>query len=346
MVAGGGSAILLAWAPEHLWFIPLGVILAMLTLVVRVGSSTASAAAQSPGIGLTLLGALYVGALFPYFALLRNRPGGIAVIILILLLVIASDTGAYFVGSWMGRTRLAPRVSPKKTVEGAIGGLALCVLAGLLLRQPLVPGWSVGQTVALSAAIGVLAQLGDLAGSALKRSAGVKDSGWIFPGHGGLLDRTCSMVFATVFDLLLESMNMARQPNLLVEQSKIMITSILSAVIIFAVLIIVHETGHFLMAKRSGVRVIRYSVGYPPKLFGIRRGETEYAFGATPLGGYVRMLGDEVAEEPTAETLEGYVQRAAARPARGGAPSRHRRVTGHRAGADAARPRASARGRR
>jgi regulator of sigma E protease len=87
-----------------------------------------------------------------------------------------------------------------------------------------------------------------------------------------------------------------------------MITSILSAVVIFAVLIIVHETGHFLMAKRSGVRVIRYSVGYPPKLFGIRRGETEYAFGATPLGGYVRMLGDEVAEEPTAETLEGYVR--------------------------------------
>src|SRR6266478_2116198 len=87
-----------------------------------------------------------------------------------------------------------------------------------------------------------------------------------------------------------------------------MITSILSAVIIFGVLIIVHETGHFLMAKRSGVRVIRYSVGYPPKLFGIRRGETEYAFGATPMGGYVRMLGDEVAEEPTADTLEGYVK--------------------------------------
>ena len=62
-----------------------------------------------------------------------------------------------------------------------------------------------------------------------------------------------------------------------------MIISILSAVIIFGVLIIVHETGHFLVAKRSGVRVIRYSVGYPPKVFGIRRGETEYAFGALPL---------------------------------------------------------------
>jgi len=94
---------------------------------------------------------------------------------------------------------LAPRVSPKKTVEGAIGGLALCVVAGLLLHQPLVSGWSVGQAVRLSAAIGILAQLGDLAGSALKRRAGVKDSGWVFPGHGGLLDRTCSMVFATVF---------------------------------------------------------------------------------------------------------------------------------------------------
>ena len=199
VVAGGGSALLVASAPERLWFVPLGVILAMLTLVVRIGRGTTSAAAASPAIGFTLLGALYVGALFPYFALLRNRPGGVAVMVLILLLVIASDTGAYFIGSWMGRTKLAPNVSPKKTVEGAIGGLALCVVAGLLFRASLVPGWSLAQTVVLSAAIAVLAQLGDLAGSALKRRAGVKDSGWIFPGHGGLLDRTCSMVFATVF---------------------------------------------------------------------------------------------------------------------------------------------------
>ncbi len=87
-----------------------------------------------------------------------------------------------------------------------------------------------------------------------------------------------------------------------------MITSIVSAVVIFALLIIVHEAGHFVMAKRSGVRVLRFSVGYPPRLFGVRRGETDYAIGATPLGGYVRMLGDEVAEEPTAETLEGFVR--------------------------------------
>jgi regulator of sigma E protease len=85
------------------------------------------------------------------------------------------------------------------------------------------------------------------------------------------------------------------------------IESIAAAVVIFAILIVVHEAGHFTMAKRVGVRVLRFSVGYPPRLFGIRRGETDYAFGATPLGGYVRMLGDEIAEEPSAETITSYL---------------------------------------
>ena len=87
-----------------------------------------------------------------------------------------------------------------------------------------------------------------------------------------------------------------------------MITSIVAAVIIFAVLIVVHEAGHFAMAKRMGVRVLRFSVGYPPRIFGIRYGETDYAVGATPLGGYVKMLGDEVAEEPSSATLLGYIK--------------------------------------
>jgi regulator of sigma E protease len=86
-----------------------------------------------------------------------------------------------------------------------------------------------------------------------------------------------------------------------------MILSIVSAVVIFAILIIVHEAGHFFMAKRMGVRVLRFSIGYPPRLFGIRRGETDYSLGATPLGGYVKMLGDEIAEEPSAETIAGYL---------------------------------------
>ena len=145
------------------------------------------------------IGALWVGVLFPYFALLRNAPGGIPIIILMLLLVVASDSGAYFVGRSLGRTKLLPRVSPNKTVEGAIGGLAACILAGLILRPLLAPRWASGTVAILAAVVGVLAQFGDAAGSAFKRVAGVKDSGWIFPGHGGLLDRTCSLVFAAAF---------------------------------------------------------------------------------------------------------------------------------------------------
>lgn len=87
-----------------------------------------------------------------------------------------------------------------------------------------------------------------------------------------------------------------------------MIISIVAAVLIFAILIIVHEAGHFFVAKRLGVRVLRFSIGYPPRLFGIRRGETDYALGATPLGGYVRMLGDEIADEPSPETIAGYLE--------------------------------------
>ncbi len=86
-----------------------------------------------------------------------------------------------------------------------------------------------------------------------------------------------------------------------------MITSIIAAVVIFSVLIIIHEAGHFFVAKRMGVRVLRFSLGYPPRVWGFRRGETDYAIGATPLGGYVRMLGDEVAAEPSAETLKSYL---------------------------------------
>ncbi|WP_333645700.1 RIP metalloprotease RseP [Candidatus Binatus sp.] len=86
-----------------------------------------------------------------------------------------------------------------------------------------------------------------------------------------------------------------------------MILSILYAALVFAVLVVVHEAGHFAMAKKVGVRVLRFSIGYPPKVFGMRRGETEYSIGATPFGGYVRMLGDEVGEEPKPEELTLYL---------------------------------------
>jgi phosphatidate cytidylyltransferase len=198
-IVGGVPTIMLLLNSHSaiLALLVLVTILAMLALVAYVAREGAEGVPHSQW--LVTLGALWVGALFPYFALLRNSRGGIPIIILMLLLVVASDSGAYFVGRSLGRTKLLPRVSPNKTVEGAIGGLSACVGAGIILRPLLAPQWTIGAAIILGIAVGVLAQFGDAAGSAFKRVCGVKDSGWLFPGHGGLLDRTCSLVFAATF---------------------------------------------------------------------------------------------------------------------------------------------------
>lgn len=179
------------------WLVPVLVILMMLGLVVRI--EVAGGGERFRGPRLVFMGAAYVGVLFPYFALLRNSPGGIYTLMLVILLVVVSDSGAYFVGRFTGRTKLAPSVSPNKTVEGAAGALVSTTVAGWLLFKLIGGTWDMGSVLLFSAITSILAQLGDLAGSALKRAAGVKDSGWIFPGHGGLLDRTCSLVFAVFF---------------------------------------------------------------------------------------------------------------------------------------------------
>jgi phosphatidate cytidylyltransferase len=200
-VVGGVPLFGLLYGGDAGWVVPTIVILVMLVLIARVAIAGREGAPSVPALAFT--GAAYVGVLFPYFALLRNRPGGVNWVIAIVLLAVASDTGAYFVGRQMGRRKLAEHVSPNKTVEGAIGGMIATVLAGLLLSRvfALMPAstWHAAAVIFFSAMISLLAQLGDLAGSAFKRAAGVKDSGWIFPGHGGLLDRTCSLVFAMVF---------------------------------------------------------------------------------------------------------------------------------------------------
>ncbi|HYK63465.1 MAG TPA: phosphatidate cytidylyltransferase [Patescibacteria group bacterium] len=179
------------------WLLPVIVILVMLALVVRVAMTNNPVSLRGPR--LVFIGAAYVGFLFPFFAKVRNRPSGIYDLLLVILLVVVSDSGAYFIGRYMGRTRLAPRVSPNKTVEGAVGGLVATMIGGWALFRLIGGTWDMSSVVLFSAIVSVLGQLGDLAGSALKRAAGVKDSGWVFPGHGGLLDRTCSLVFPLVF---------------------------------------------------------------------------------------------------------------------------------------------------
>jgi phosphatidate cytidylyltransferase len=198
-LAGGLPALGTLWSGRALpegSLICLIVFSLMMILVAQV--SLRGVDRSVGGALLVVLGAAWVGIFFPYFALLRNRTGGIPLVLLMLLLACASDSGAYFVGRSAGSTKLMPRVSPNKTVEGAVGGLAVAVVVGLILRSPLAP-WLTPLAVSLfSLAVGVMAQAGDLANSAFKRLAGVKDSGWLFPGHGGLLDRACSLVFPAV----------------------------------------------------------------------------------------------------------------------------------------------------
>lgn len=170
---------------------------AMLLLIAHVADKGPESGPH--GASLTLLGAVYIGALYPYFALLRNSPNGIALIIAMLLLVVVTDSGAYFTGRSIGKYKLMPKVSPNKTIEGAVGGIVSCLIAGLVLKPMLLAHWTTARVIVMSTIVSILAQIGDLAGSALKRASGVKDSGWLFPGHGGLIDRTCSLVFAAAF---------------------------------------------------------------------------------------------------------------------------------------------------
>ena len=110
-------------------------------------------------------------------------------------IVMMTDTGAYYTGRTIGRHKLAPRISPGKTIEGAIGGFVMAVVTGLLCKLSFFREIPITHALVLGAVIGAIGQIGDLAESMLKRAAGVKDSGAILPGHGGMLDRVDSLLF-------------------------------------------------------------------------------------------------------------------------------------------------------
>jgi phosphatidate cytidylyltransferase len=149
------------------------------------------------GWGLTLAGALYVGVLGGYFILMRGLPNGMLLTILVLLTAWATDTSAYIAGKRWGRRGFFTSISPKKTWEGALGGeVASIVTMGVLGT---LAGLHPVHAVVLGVVIGIAAALGDLAESVIKRQFGAKDSGAVIPGHGGLLDRVDSLLFAAVF---------------------------------------------------------------------------------------------------------------------------------------------------
>ena len=148
-------------------------------------------------LSVTVMGSFYVCFLFWHLILLRSMQHGLYIVGFVILGAVATDTCAYFVGTALGRHKLVPLISPKKTVEGAIGGVAGCVLLfvayGMLsveLANP-IPIW---KCIIMAVPAGIVAQLGDLAASCIKRFCGVKDFGKVIPGHGGILDRLDSVL--------------------------------------------------------------------------------------------------------------------------------------------------------
>jgi phosphatidate cytidylyltransferase len=153
-------------------------------------------------LGLTLGGAIYTGGLLGYAPLLASiqetatRGGGQAWMLIVLLGTAACDSAAYFVGSLFGRHKMIPHISPGKTWEGLAGGVLGAVLAAVVMSGLLKISWL--EAVALGLLICAAAVTGDLSESFIKRACGVKDSGNLIPGHGGILDRLDSILFVTL----------------------------------------------------------------------------------------------------------------------------------------------------
>jgi phosphatidate cytidylyltransferase len=152
------------------------------------------------GWALTLAAGLYPGVLLAPAIALRERADGLGLILLIMAATWACDTAAFFVGRRWGKHRLAPAVSPGKTVEGVAGGLVGGLIVGAIASflVPEAPARVLGLGIIVAAA----AILGDLAESAMKRRLGAKDSGWLVPGHGGLLDRIDGLLFGSFLGYL------------------------------------------------------------------------------------------------------------------------------------------------
>jgi phosphatidate cytidylyltransferase len=146
---------------------------------------------------VVVFGVFYIAWLLSHMILLRGLEQGPYLIFFLFLVTWANDTGAYYTGKLIGKHQMSPKISPSKTWEGTAGGLMASVAAAFICRGWFLPSLPVSDALGLGLLFGVMAPLGDLCESVLKRSAGVKDSGRLIPGHGGILDRIDSLIFTT-----------------------------------------------------------------------------------------------------------------------------------------------------
>ena len=151
-------------------------------------------------LGIATFGVFYLGLLCAPMAILqRDAPHGRAWVMLAIALTFSNDTGAYFAGRGLGRHKLYPAVSPAKTVEGAIGGMLAGLLIMLGARATFVPWLTIKDCLLAALPAGVIGPTGDLVESLINRAFGVKDSGKLIPGHGGILDRIDALLFVSAW---------------------------------------------------------------------------------------------------------------------------------------------------
>jgi phosphatidate cytidylyltransferase len=169
----------------------------VLPVLFLVTVSGPSAQGGTFGMAIVLLGVFWIGMGIAHAIMLRELPHGGGIVAAVLIGTFVGDTGAYFVGRAIGRTKLAPRISPNKTVEGLAGGVLTAILAVWIVNW--YQDWiDTPDALILGAAVALLAPLGDLFESFIKRDAGTKDTGKLFGAHGGALDRLDAVLFTLV----------------------------------------------------------------------------------------------------------------------------------------------------
>ena len=200
-LAGIGLALFLSFMIGMRGMTAAGPFLALVLLLLSVlfmGTSRDLSSAI-PCLGITVLGILYVGFLLSHVSLIRLMPEGKAWVLFLIAAVWAGDVAAFVSGSFFGRHKLYPKISPNKTFEGLAGAVAGSVIAASAFAHFFIPGLGIGPAVLLGLGVGIFGQLGDFTESMFKRSGHVKDSGSLIPGHGGMLDRLDSFLFTAPF---------------------------------------------------------------------------------------------------------------------------------------------------
>jgi len=199
MVIAGGMTIAVTMSIGNTTAVSAGTVVTLAGVLIGTLATAKDMQRSVNRAGQILLGCLYGGMLLPHFIWVRGLPDGPGWVCFVLACVMAGDAGGYFAGAALGRHKLWPAVSPNKTVEGALGSFAASLLAGICTKFLVLGALGSVEILLVAGAVNLLAQLGDLLESMVKRAYDASDSGWLFPGHGGVLDRTDSLVLPIVF---------------------------------------------------------------------------------------------------------------------------------------------------